>query len=127
MDEDHLLAAFRYVALNPVKAGLVAQPQDWPWSSVIAHLAKEDTRHVKVAPVLSRIDNFAEFISHAPENDPRWSNLLKAELIGRPVGAKQWILDLEAKFARSFSPRKRGPKTKDGDGAATPVNPPLFE
>ena len=27
------LRAFRYVALNPVRAGLVARPQDWPWSS----------------------------------------------------------------------------------------------
>lgn len=27
------LRAFRYVALNPVVAGLVAAPQDWPWSS----------------------------------------------------------------------------------------------
>jgi putative transposase len=30
MDEDHLLAAARYVPLNPVRARLVARPQDWP-------------------------------------------------------------------------------------------------
>ena len=30
MDETHLLAAFRYVAMNPVKAGLVATAHDWP-------------------------------------------------------------------------------------------------
>jgi putative transposase len=24
---------FRYIALNPVKAGLAVRPQDWPWSS----------------------------------------------------------------------------------------------
>lgn len=29
----HMLHAFRYVALNPVAAGLCRRPQDWPWSS----------------------------------------------------------------------------------------------
>lgn len=33
MDEAHLVAALRYVALNPVRARLVARAQDWPWSS----------------------------------------------------------------------------------------------
>lgn len=28
-----LLATIRYVALNPVRAGLVARPEEWPWSS----------------------------------------------------------------------------------------------
>jgi REP element-mobilizing transposase RayT len=31
--ESHLLEAHRYVALNPVRAGLCAQPADWPWGS----------------------------------------------------------------------------------------------
>jgi putative transposase len=31
MDELHLLAAFRYLAMNLVKANMVAQAPDWPW------------------------------------------------------------------------------------------------
>jgi putative transposase len=31
--EAHLLELARYVVLNPVRAGLVAHPSDWPWSS----------------------------------------------------------------------------------------------
>ncbi len=31
--ESYLLELARYVVLNPVRAGLVAQPEDWPWSS----------------------------------------------------------------------------------------------
>lgn len=30
---DALLATFRYIARNPVEAGLVLHPLDWPWSS----------------------------------------------------------------------------------------------
>jgi hypothetical protein len=29
----HLQDAIRYVALNPVRAGLCVFPEDWPWSS----------------------------------------------------------------------------------------------
>lgn len=31
--EEHYLDAIRYVALNPVAAGLCADPADWPWGS----------------------------------------------------------------------------------------------
>jgi putative transposase len=32
-DETHLLDALRYIVLNPVRAGLCADPADWAWSS----------------------------------------------------------------------------------------------
>lgn len=31
--DSYLLAACRYVAYNPVRAGLCGEPSDWPWSS----------------------------------------------------------------------------------------------
>jgi REP element-mobilizing transposase RayT len=31
--ESHLLSTYRYIARNPVEAGLCASPADWPWSS----------------------------------------------------------------------------------------------
>ena len=31
--DEHLVAATAYVVLNPVRAGLVARPEDWQWSS----------------------------------------------------------------------------------------------
>ena len=50
MDEPHLLAATRYIALNPVTAGLVSRAEDWPWSSARAHLAGENDELATVAP-----------------------------------------------------------------------------
>ncbi len=32
-DEQHLLAVVEYIHQNPVKAGLCAKAEDWPWSS----------------------------------------------------------------------------------------------
>lgn len=42
--DEHLLEAARYVVLNPVRAGIVSRPKDWPWSSYMATagLAKAD-------------------------------------------------------------------------------------
>ncbi|HEY3173195.1 MAG TPA: transposase [Thermoanaerobaculia bacterium] len=31
--QPHLLELHRYIVLNPVRAGLVRRPQDWPWSN----------------------------------------------------------------------------------------------
>jgi REP-associated tyrosine transposase len=39
-----LVAACRYLALNPVEAGLVNDPLDWPWSSTRAHAGLEQPR-----------------------------------------------------------------------------------
>ena len=62
LDEDHLMAAARYVALNPVRARLVARAQDWPWSSVRAHLAGRDDGLVSVRPLLDRAPRFADLV-----------------------------------------------------------------
>lgn len=41
-DEAHLMAAHRYVARNPVRAGLCAHASDWRWSSYRAVVGLEE-------------------------------------------------------------------------------------
>jgi putative transposase len=41
---DHLLATVRYIALNPVEAGLCASAADWPWSGYRALAGLEEPR-----------------------------------------------------------------------------------
>jgi REP element-mobilizing transposase RayT len=38
--EAHALEVHRYIALNPVRAGLVRDPRDWPWSSLASLLGE---------------------------------------------------------------------------------------
>lgn len=40
--ETHLLELIRYVVLNPVRAGLVARPSEWTWSSYNAATGREE-------------------------------------------------------------------------------------
>jgi putative transposase len=109
MDEAHLLAAVRYVAMNPVRARLAARAEDWRWSSTRAHLAATDDGLVTVAPVLSRIDDFAALM----EGDGHGSvdgALRKAELTGRPIGTAAFIADLERRLGRPIARRAPGRK-----------------
>ncbi len=38
--ETYLLELTRYVVLNPLRAGMVNQPEDWPWSSYLAMIGE---------------------------------------------------------------------------------------
>ncbi|MBT8140335.1 MAG: transposase [Gammaproteobacteria bacterium] len=68
LDEQHLLAAARYVELNPVRATMCQQPQEWPWSSARAHLAGINDALVDVAPMLGRVNNWREYLgAEVPE------------------------------------------------------------
>lgn len=40
----HLVTAYRYLARNPVEAGLVRDPFEWRWSSARAHAGLEQPR-----------------------------------------------------------------------------------
>lgn len=41
-DDSHLLAAYRYVVMNPVEAGLVKHPAEWRWSSYATTIGLAD-------------------------------------------------------------------------------------
>jgi putative transposase len=109
MDEN----AVRYVSLNPVRAKLVTHAHDWPWSSVAAHLAKQDDKLVNVAPILERYGDFAAFLVDATDDEPGFMRLRQSETTGRPLGGEAWMEELEKITGKILKPQKRGPKTKD--------------
>jgi putative transposase len=112
MDEQHLAAAARYVALNPVRARLVERAEDWKWSSVRAHLAGTDDGLVAVAPLLERYGDFAAFLGG--EEDQQATRMLRrGESTGRPAGSDAWLRELERATGRALLPRTPGRKPKE--------------
>jgi putative transposase len=109
MDEAHFVSALRYVALNPVRTRLVAKAQDWAWSSTRALIAGNDDGFVTVAPALERVDDFAAFLGQDFDEQKSYAALRKAEAVGRPVGSKDWMSQMEARTGRTIIPAKRGP------------------
>jgi putative transposase len=112
MDEAHLAAALRYVALNPVRARLAERASDWPWSSVHAHLGHvADDGLTTTAPVLSRYPRFADLLDTG-EDAEMAMRLRRAETIGRPLGNEAFIARLEQDSGRPLMPAKRGRRPK---------------
>ena len=112
MDEDHLMTAVRYVALNPVRAELVERALDWPWSSVRAHLEGRSDGLVEVAPLLSRAaGRFADLLDDAPDAD-KLAALRAAEGIGRPLGSETFLDRMRVLTGRNPRPGRPGRKPK---------------
>jgi putative transposase len=109
MDNIHTIAAVRYVELNPVRAGLVERPEEWPWSSVRAHLTGEDDVLVKVAPMLGEIGDWSRFLMESVNADIFRRN----ESTGRPLGGADFIQHLGITLDRVLAKRKPGPKHRE--------------
>lgn len=109
MDEDHLLTAMRYVELNPVKAGLVEHPGDYPWSSARAHLDGKDDMLVQVESMLSAIGDWEGYLALDIVEEEN-ALMKRHERTGRPLGSAGFIERLEQQLDRVLRPRKRGPK-----------------
>ena len=89
MDEPHLLAAAaRYIALNPVVAGLVSRAEDRPWSSARTQLAGEDDELATVAPLRTLIPDFAA-LPAMPADAATTTRIERAPTIGRPLGSPE--------------------------------------
>lgn len=111
MDEDYLLAAARYVELNPIRAGLTADPFAWRWSSAAAHLAGQDDTLVKVAPLLELAGDWRRFLWESTADD-LVNDLRKHEKTGRPLGSGGFLRQLEETLNRILRKQKPGPKGK---------------
>jgi putative transposase len=109
MDEPHLLHCARYVALNPVAAGMAARPDDWPWSSARAHAKGKSDGVVRVEPLLERAGDWRAFVDGGIA-EAMAMRLEKHLSTGRPLGSDAWMEAMEVCLGRRLRPLKRGPK-----------------
>ncbi|MCH7538439.1 MAG: transposase [Proteobacteria bacterium] len=108
LDESHLIAAVRYIERNPVRAGLCAQPEDWRWSSVHAHLTTVRDDLVNTAPMCQRISDWREYLSE--NDDPGVLDSLRVHTrTGRPAGDEQFVDKLEVLTGQRLRRRRPGP------------------
>lgn len=64
------------------------------------------------APVRERVGDFAAFIGEDIDEASDYAALRKAETIGRPIGAPEWLEAMEKRTGLPLRPRKRCPKPK---------------
>jgi hypothetical protein len=115
MDEPHLLAAARYIALNPVVGGLVSRAEDWPWSSTRAQLVGEDDELATVAPLRALIPDFAALLAMPGgrgDDDPDRAGSHHR----RPAGRPGMDRDARAPTRPPFGAQQARPKAASGAG-----------
>ena len=109
MDEVHLLAAVRYIELNPVRAGICTRAEDWRWSSIHAHLNVADDSLVTVAPMCERIPDWSQYLLE--QSAPGINDSLRAHTrTGRPAGDMNFIKVLEQTTGRQIRRGRYSPK-----------------
>ncbi len=107
MDNKYLLSAVRYVAMNPVKAGLCKRPEQYRWSSAGAYLFRKSDPLAKTRDLNKIIDDWQEFFREGVDSVLA-ERLRKHEHTGRPLGSDKFVLRLEKKMCRLLMPQKAG-------------------
>lgn len=115
MDEEHLSAAVAYVIANPVRARLVARPEEWRWSSARAYLTGVADGLTTTGPMLSRFPDFPAYLARSPAREEAVARLRRAEQSGRPLGSAGFVESLEQLTSRRLTPQRRGPKPRSAD------------
>lgn len=92
--ESYLLKLARYVVLNPVRAGLVARPEEWPWSSYRATAglpASEESGFLTTSWLLGQFSpdettarqRYLDFVSSGIGQDSPWPQLQSQLFLGK--------------------------------------------
>ena len=113
MDEQHCTAAMRYVELNPVRAGLVSQARDWPWSSARANIGEVADDLVDTARTQQLVTSWQEYLADKP-SETELANIRRQTRIGRPEGGDAFIDALELRTGRRIRRRRRGHSSNKG-------------
>ena len=103
----YLLACMAYIDLNPVRAGLVARAQDYPWSSHAHYLGLRTDRLITPHVLYWELGNtpfdreaaYADLV-HAGINAVQQAALTDATLRGWALGEPDFVADLQKRTER---------------------------
>ena len=105
--ERHLLACMVYMDLNPVRAAMVAEPADYPWSSHLHYIGRRTDKLITPHPLYWELGNtpFARDEAYAalvragiPEKEKQ--ALTEATLRGWALGEPDYVADLQRRTER---------------------------
>ena len=103
----HLLSCMAYMDLNPVRAGLVAAPQDYPWSSYGHYLGHRVDRLITAHSIVwamgntpfSRESAYAEIVQRGVDGAAQLA-LTQSVLGGWALGDLGFVAELQKKTQR---------------------------
>ena len=102
LDDSHLLAAVRYVEMNPVKAGMVTLAWDYQWSSAAFHTGRKDSDLlVKDSSLFGLISDWEGYLGADVYGETE--RLRMATQTGRPAGDDEFVATITRLTGRDLS------------------------
>ena len=113
LDEKHLIDAVRYVERNPVRAGIVSEAWEYPWSSAAYHAGQTDQDRIVEADAMLR-ELIGDWKSYLRDDDHEdfLKSLRRDSLVNRPLGDEAFVSDLEKRFQLRLARGKVGRPAK---------------
>lgn len=113
--ERYLLTCMAYIDLNPVRAGLVGAPQDYPWSSHLHYLGARQDRWITPHALYWELGNtpfareaaYAELVQDGV-NPVQQAALTDATLRGWALGEADFVADLQKRTTRRVAKANAG-------------------
>jgi len=113
--ERYLLACMVYIDLNPVRAGMVAQAADYPWSSHGHYIGRQNEAWLTPHPMYWEMGNtpFAREAAYAAMvqsgiDQKQQQALTSSTLSGWALGEDGFVESLQKQTARRVNPAKAG-------------------
>ena len=111
----YLLTCMAYIDLNPVRANMVAQPEDYFWSSHLHYVGRKTDPLITPHPLYWTLGNtpfareaaYAEMV-HAGITMAQQDALTRATLSGWALGEAGFVADLQKKTERRIAQSKAG-------------------
>ena len=120
--DEYLIACSRYIELNPVRAGMVAHPKDYRWSSyqrralgILDRLLDEDPWYEGLGTTANeRQEKYRAWID-SQIDEGEWNEIRQATQRGRLIGRDTFQKQVEAMTGRRLLGETRGrPKKMAG-------------
>lgn len=122
----YLLACMRYIELNPVRAGVVSAPQDYPWSSYAHHvgagrrdpLVSEHAQYWQMGNTpFEREVAYRHWVAQGV-GEAEAARLTDAALKGWALGGEGYLSQVAATTSRPLVARAKG-RPRKGGGASS--------
>ena len=125
--ERYLLACYRYVELNPVRAGIVESPAKYPWSSYVHHAEGRENKVIQDHPIYAALGSTPwerqqayRALFRKPIDDKELEEIRASVNAGLVLGGERFKDAIERGVARSVRPSRGGrPRKADGRRAVT--------
>ena len=109
LDENHLIATVRYIERNPVRAGLVRDAWEYPWSSAAYHTGEAAVDWIVESDEMLR-ELVGGWKSYLRDDDEKGflTSVRRDSFVNRPLGDEAFVTDLEKRFQMRLTRGKAG-------------------